>query len=106
MDQVVIGMDAHKASVTIEARDRFAHRLRLNLSTVHEVLTRYQALWGLGPTRRPGAGCGPTQKPLRAGRTRPERAPRLLLRCHEAQRGATSSIRKTAGLTLGTTYVT
>ena len=66
---------------------RFAHRLRLNLSTVHEVLTRYQALRGPGPTR-------------------PERAPRLLLRCHEAQRGATSSIRKTAGLTFGTTYVT
>jgi hypothetical protein len=85
---------------------RFAHRLRLNPSTVHEVLTRYQALWGPGPTRRPGAGCGPNHKPLRARRTRSERAPRLLLCCHEAQRGATSSIRKTAGLTFGTTYVT
>ena len=85
---------------------RFAHRLRLNPSTVHEVLTRYEALRVPDqPGDRVRAG-GQTESPYRHAAPGQNERPRLLLRCHEAQRGATSSIRKTAGLTLGTTYVT
>jgi hypothetical protein len=65
-----------------------------------------KALQGPGPSGRPGAGLGLSENHYQHAAPGHNEHPRLLLRCHEAQRGATSSIRKTAGLTFGTTYVT
>ena len=60
-----------------------------------------------GACTNPATGCGlgPTKGHYQDAAPGQNERPRLLLRCHEAQRGATSSIRKTAGLTFGTTYV-